>query len=547
MGVCRGRRPAGWIEFLMHKVLIADHLDPKVVEVFEARGVEARYHPELATDAAAFAEAIGACEGLAVRSAARVTAELLQHADRLQVIGRAGVGIDTVDVEAATARGIVVMNTPFGNTITTAEHSIAMLLALARHIPQANAALRAGEWARSRYVGSEVAGKILGVIGCGNIGAAVVERAVGLGMRVIVYDPYLPAARAESFGATRLDDLEQLLARADFVTLHLPRAKETRNLLSRERIAGMKPGAMLVNCARGGLVDEKALLVALESGHLAGAALDVFESEPAVDNPLPSLPNVVATPHLGASTVEAQEKVARQIAEQICDFLLEGTVANAINMPSVSATEAPLIRPWIAVVETLGTFAGQVTETSIQEIGIEYVGAVAERDIKPLTSALIAALLRPHLGGGVNMVSAPALARSRGVRVTESVSRDPRGAFGSYVLLTVKTERQTRTVAATLFSDGKPRIIQIKGVEMEALPQPHMIYATNIDQPGFIGALGTALGEAGVNIATFALGRAAVGGEAVTLLGVDAEPEEEVLERLRALPLVRQVKAVNFP
>lgn len=530
----------------MPSVLIADRLDPQVVEILSARGVAAEYAPQLAADPEALQRAIAGHQGLAVRSAAKVTRELLESADALQVVGRAGIGVDTVDVAAATARGIAVMNTPFGNSVTTAEHTIAMLLALARHIPQADAALRRGEWKRSTYVGTELRGKILGVIGCGNIGSEVATRAQALGMRVLVFDPYLPAENAEALGATRCTELEELLGRADVVTLHLPQTPETRDLLSAARIAAMKPGSRLINCARGGLVDEAALRQALEDGRLAGAALDVFATEPATGNPLLELHNVIATPHLGASTAEAQEQVGRQIAGQMADFLLDGTVVNAVNLPSVSAAEAPLIRPWFAVVEAIGSLAGQLTESSIHQIAIDYAGAVGERNTRPLTAALIAALLRPRLGEVVNMVSAPDIARSRGMGVVESVTSDQRGAFGSYVRLTVTTERQTRSVAATLFSDGKPRIIQIKGVEMEALPQPHMLYATNTDQPGFIGALGTALGDAGVNISTFALGRAEPGGEAVTLLGVDALPPEEVLDRIRALPLVRQVKALSF-
>jgi len=530
----------------MARVLVADRLDPKIVDVFASRGVEAGYRPELAEDPDALEKTVAGHEGLIVRSAAKVTGAVLEAGRDLRVVGRAGVGVDTIDIKAATSRGIAVMNTPHGNTITTAEHSIAMLFAVARHIPQANASLRAGEWARSRFVGSELLGKTIGIVGCGNIGSEVASRAVALCMRVIVYDPYLSAEKAETLGARRIDDLDELLGQSDFVSLHLPKAPETEGLLSAERLAAMRQGARLINCARGSLVDEEALAKALRDGHLAGAALDVFAQEPAIDNPLLELPNVIATPHIGASTAEAQDKVAVQIACQICDYLLDGAVANAVNMPSVSAAEAPLIRPWFAVVEALGAFAGQVTESSIKSIVIDYVGDVGERDVKPLTSALVAALLRPRLGNSINMVSAPDIARKRGIGLTHTATTDRRGAFGSYVRLTVVTERQTRSVAATLFSDGSPRIIQIKGVDLEARPQPFMLYATNVDQPGFIGALGTALGEAGINISTFALGRSEAGSEAVTLLGVDAPPEEAVLDTIRTLPLVRQIKLVRF-
>lgn len=529
----------------MVQVLIADRLDECAAKEFEARGVEVSYQPELAKDAEKFRTAVAEYDGLAVRSAAKVTAEVIGRAAKLRVIGRAGVGIDTIDVSAATARGIAVMNTPFGNTVTTAEHTVAMMAALARHIPQADASVRAGRWERSRFVGTELDGKSLGVVGCGNVGAAVVVRAIGLGMRVFAFDPFLPAEKAEALGATRVETVEELLERVDFVSLHVPRTESTKNLLSAERIARMKPGARLINCARGGLVDEEALHAALVDGHLAGAALDVFATEPVDDSPLLKLDNVVATPHLGASTAEAQVKVAEQIARQMCDFLLDGTVSNAVNLPSVTAAEAAQLRPWMAVAETLGTFAGQVTESPITEISIDFVGEAGKLNVKPLTAVLIAALLRPKLGDGVNIVSAPEIARERGMRVSENLV-DARGAFGSYMRLLVSTDRQTRSIAGAVFSDGKPRIIQIKGVGLEAVPQPHMIYATNVDQPGFIGAIGTVLGEAGVNIATFALGRSEPGGEAITLLGVDEAPDEQVLEQIRALPQTKQVKAVRF-
>ena len=530
----------------MPEILVADQLDPSVVDAITSRGVAVRYEPELAGDPDAFRREIGDVEGLAVRSGARVTADILDAAERLRVIGRAGVGVDTIDVSAATARGIVVLNAPFGNTVTTAEHTLAMILAMARHIPAADASLRAGLWKRKEFLGLELQGKTLGVVGCGHVGSEVANRARALGMRVLAYDPFLAPERAESLGVARIDSLEDLLGRADIVTLHVPRIDETRNLLSAARIAAMKPGARLVNCARGGIVDEAALVAALESGALAGAAIDVFEDEPATRHPLFGLPNTVVTPHLGASTAEAQAKVSLQIAADLCDFLLDGAIANAVNVPSLDAKEAKLLKPWIAVAQTLGTFVGQVTESSILKLAVEYVGNAGAQGTKSLTAAVIASVLRPALGEGVNIVSAPEIARRRGMRVTESVS-DARGAFGSYIELVVSTERQTRSIAGTVYSDGLPRIVQIKGVGLEARPQPHMIYTTNLDQPGFIGAIGTALGEAGVNIATFALGRSAQGGEAIALLGVDEPPEPAVLERIRRLPMVRQVKPVRFP
>ena len=530
----------------MSGILVADRLDPSVADVIRSRGVDVRYMPELATDPDALRRAVGDAEGLAVRSAAKITSDILDAAPELRVIGRAGVGVDTIDVATATARGIVVLNAPFGNTVTTAEHTIAMLLSLARHIPHADASLRAGRWERSKFLGLELMGKTLGVVGCGHVGSEVARRAMALGMRVLVHDPFLAPERAKALGVLRIDALEDLLGRSDIVTLHVPRTEETRNLLSASRIASLKPGARLINCARGGIVDEAALVAALQSGALAGAAIDVFEDEPATSHPLFGMPNTVVTPHLGASTAEAQAKVSLQIAGDLCDFLLDGAIAHAVNTPSLDAKEAQLLKPWMAVAQTLGTFVGQVTESSILSLSVEFAGEAGAHGTRPLTAAAIAAVLRPALGEGVNTVSALEIARQRGMRVTESVA-DARGAFGSYIELVISTERQTRSIAGTVYSDGQPRIVQIKGVGLEAKPQPHMIYTTNIDQPGFIGAIGTALGEAGVNIATFALGRAKQGGEAIALLGVDEPPDQSVLERIRRLPMVRQVKPVRFP
>ncbi|RMH51421.1 MAG: phosphoglycerate dehydrogenase [Alphaproteobacteria bacterium] len=530
----------------MPKVLISDALSDAAVQIFRDNGIEVDFRPELGRDPAALAEVIGGYDGLAIRSATKVTADLLARAGRLKVVGRAGIGVDNVDIPAASARGVVVMNTPFGNSITTAEHALALMFAVARQIPEADASTRAGKWEKNRFMGVEITGKTLGVIGCGNIGSVVAQRAIGLKMKVIAYDPYLSAERALELGVEKVEELDDLLARADFVTLHLPKNEKTANILSAERIARMKKGARLINCARGGLVDEAAVAEALRSGHLAGAGFDVFSVEPARDNVLFSAPNIVCTPHLGASTTEAQENVALQIAEQMSDYLLRGAISNALNAPSVTAEEAPILKPWIALAEVLGSFAGQVTETAIKAIEIEYVGRVGQLNLKPLTAALTAALLRPLVGeGAVNMVSAPLVARERGIRIAET-RRDELGAYGTYMRLIVTTDRMTRSVAGTIFSDGRPRFIQIKGIDLEAEPQPYMLYTTNTDTPGYIGALGTTLGALEVNIATFALGRAQKGGEAIALLGLDSELPPEILERIRALPQVRQAKFLRF-
>jgi len=530
----------------MPKVLISDALSDAAVQIFRDRGVEADFEPDLGRDADGLAAVIAGYDGLAVRSATKVTADLLARADRLKVVGRAGIGVDNVDVAAASARGVVVMNTPFGNSITTAEHAIAMMFAVARQIPAADASTRAGKWEKSKFMGVEIAGKTLGLIGAGNIGSVVATRAIGLRMRVIAYDPFLSAERATQLGVERVPDLETLLGRADFVSLHLPKTEKTAGLLSAAMIARMKPGARLINCARGGLVDEAAVAEALRSGALAGAAFDVFSEEPARENPLFDAPNVVCTPHLGAATNEAQENVALQVAEQMSDYLMHGAIANALNAPSVTAEEAPVLRPWINLAETLGSFAGQVTEHAIREIEIEYVGEVGDLNITPLTAALSAGLLLPLVGeGGVNMVSAPLVARERGIHITET-RKDPQGAFGSYIRLIVTTEVQVRSVAGTIYSDGKPRFIQIKGINLEAEPQPHMLYTTNTDEPGYIGALGTTLGDHGMNIATFALGRAEKSGEAIALIGVDEPVSPELIAEIGALGQVRQAKALRF-
>ena len=524
------------------RVLISDKLSERAVTVFKERGVDVDFCPGLSKES--LIARIADYDGLAVRSATKVSEKVIAAADRLKVIGRAGIGVDNIDVPKATARGIIVMNTPFGNSITTAEHTISLLLALARQIPEADRSTRASKWEKSRFLGVEVTGKTLGVIGCGNIGAIVASRASGLSMRVIAYDPFLSQERAVELGVEKVD-LDQLLRRSDFISLHTPLTDKTRGILDAEALAKTRAGVRIINCARGGLIDEAALRDALESGHVAGAALDVFQEEPAKQHPLFEMDNVVVTPHLGAATAEAQENVALQIAEQMSDYLIDGAVSNALNMPSISAEEAPRLKPLVTLAEGLGSFAGQLTTTNIEAVKIEYAGEVAEMNTKALTSAALAGLLRPLLSD-VNMVSAPALADERGLSV-DQVHQTKRGAYDSYVRLTVKTERQERSVAGTVFSDGKPRIIQIKGINMEAGFAPEMLYITNNDKPGFIGRLGSTLGEAGVNIATFNLGRTAPGGDAIALLEVDGGISDDVLHRIEALPHVIQVKPLHFP
>ena len=527
----------------MPKVLISDALSPAAVQIFKDRGIEADFQPALGKDKEKLAAMVGNYDGLAIRSATKVTSKVLEQARALKVIGRAGIGVDNVDIPAATARGIIVMNTPFGNSITTAEHAISLMLALARQIPEADASTRAGKWEKNKFMGVEIFGKTLGVIGCGNIGSIVADRAIGLRMKVIAFDPFLSQDRAADLGVEKVE-VDELFRRADFITLHTPLTDKTRNIVNAQAIKKMKKGARVINCARGGLVDEAALYDALKSGQVAGAAFDVFVTEPATENPLFNLPNVVCTPHLGASTSEAQENVALQIAEQMSDYLLRGAITNAINFPSISAEEAPKLKPFIALAEKLGSFAGQLTETGISKVQLAYEGAVAQMNTKALTSAGLAGLLRPMLGD-VNVVSAPVVAKERGI-VVEEVTREMPEDYESLITVTVTTERQTRHVSGTVFADGRPRIVNIKGIRMDAEFGPSMIYITNLDKPGFIGKFSSTLGEAGINIATFHVGRDALGGNAVALIEIDGDLPEDVLVKVRALPQVQQAKPLHF-
>ena len=527
----------------MPRVLVSDKLSPTAVQIFRDRGVEVDYLPDLGKDKEALLAAIGQYDGLAIRSATKVTEKLIGAADNLKVVGRAGIGVDNVDIPAASRRGIIVMNTPFGNSITTAEHAIALMFAVARQIPEANASTHAGKWEKNRFMGVEITGKTLGVIGCGNIGSIVAMRGVGLKMHVVAFDPFLSEARASEIGVEKVE-LEDLFARADFISLHTPLTDRTRNIISAEAIATIKDGVRIIICARGGLIDEKALVAALKTGKVAGAGIDVFEVEPAMENELFNLPNVVCTPHLGASTSEAQENVAIQIAEQMADYLVKGAVSNAINMPSISAEEAPRLKPFIKLAEVLGSFVGQVTEDPIQEVEILFDGATAAMNTRALVSAALAGLIRPQVAD-VNMVSAPVMAKERGVILSE-VKRDKSGVFDGYIRLTVKTADRTRTIAGTCFSDGKPRFIQIKGINLDAEVGEHMLYTTNPDAPGIVGLLGSICGKNNVNIANFQLGRNRPGGDAIALLYLDAPFPTNVLEELRANPKIDSAKPLRF-
>jgi D-3-phosphoglycerate dehydrogenase len=525
----------------MPKVLISDQMDPNAAEIFRAAGLEVDEKPGLSKDE--LKAIIGGYDGLAIRSATKVTADLLEAATNLKVIGRAGIGVDNVDIPAATARGIVVMNTPFGNSITTAEHAIALMFALARELPAADASTQAGKWEKNRFMGVELTNKTLGLIGAGNIGSIVADRAQGLRMKVVAYDPFLTPERAVVMGVEKVE-LDELLARADFITLHTPLTDQTRNILSRENLAKAKPGVRIINCARGGLIDEAALKDALLSGQVAGAALDVFVEEPAKANPLFGTPGLVATPHLGASTTEAQVNVAIQVAEQMSEFLTRGGVTNALNMPSLSAEEAPRLKPYMALAEKLGSLVGQLAHGSLAGLSIEAEGAAAELNLKPITGAVLAGFLRVH-SDTVNMVNAPFLAKERGLDVRE-IRHDREIDYHTLIRVTADTRSGPRSVAGTLFGNGGPRLVEIFGIKVEAELEGEMIYIVNEDAPGFIGRLGTTLGEAGVNIGTFHLGRRAAGDEAVALVSVDGHIEPEVVARIEALPGVKRVKPLRF-
>lgn len=523
------------------KVLISDKMDPNAARIFEERGcavdvITGETPEELKAR-------IGKYDGLAIRSSTKVTAEILDAATNLKVIGRAGIGVDNVDIPYASGKGVVVMNTPFGNSITTAEHAIAMIMALARQIPAANTRTQAGEWPKKYFMGVEVTGKTLGLIGAGNIGSIVASRALGLKMKVIAYDPFLTEDRAVELGIEKVD-LETLLSRADFVSLHTPLTDQTRNILSRERLENAKPGIRIVNCARGGLIDEHALKDMLESGHVAAAALDVFETEPATESPLFGAPNFICTPHLGASTTEAQVNVALQVAEQMSDYLVNGGVTNALNMPSLSAEEAPKLRPYMKLAEHLGSLVGQLAHGNLDTISIEREGAAAELQGKPITAAVLAGLMGEY-SDAVNMVNAPFLAKERGLDVRE-VRHDREGAYNTLLRVTVATSQGDRSVAGTLFGSDNARLVEIFGIGIEAELNGHMLYIVNEDAPGFIGRIGTLLGEHGINIGTFNLGRRDAGGEAVLLLSVDQEIPQDVVDAASKVEGVKLVKALEF-
>jgi D-3-phosphoglycerate dehydrogenase / 2-oxoglutarate reductase len=525
------------------RVLISDALSPAAVQIFRDRGIDVTFEPALGKDKDKLAEMIKDFDGLAIRSASKATAKLIEAAPNLKVIGRAGIGVDNVDIPAATAKGIIVMNTPFGNSITTAEHAIALMFALARQLPAADVSTQAGKWEKNRFMGVELEAKTLGLIGAGNIGSIVARKAIGIGMKVVAFDPYLSPERAVQLGVEKVE-LDALLARADFITLHVPMTEQTKNILSADALAKCKKGVRIINCARGGLVDEDALAAAIKSGHVAGAAFDVFSVEPAETNPLFGLDNVICTPHLGASTNEAQENVALQVAEQMADYLLTGAITNAVNFPSISAEEAPKLKPFVSLGEKIGGFLGQLTEAPIKSIRIQYEGEVANLNVRPITAAAITGVLRPFLPE-VNMVNAPMTAKEKGIQIDE-VKRNAEGDHESRIYIEVVAEDMPRNAAGTVYQDGKPRITEIRGIQMDAEFAPHMLYVRNDDKPGFIGKFGSLLGEKGINIATFNLGRDMPGGDAICFVALDEKIADDVLDAIHAIPHVKRARRLAF-
>jgi D-3-phosphoglycerate dehydrogenase/(S)-sulfolactate dehydrogenase len=525
------------------KVLISDDLSPAAVKVLRDAGLEVDVKVGLKPEE--LERIIDGYDALAVRSATKVTKQLLERAAKLKVIGRAGVGVDNVDLEAATRRGVVVMNTPGGSSVTVAELTVAMMLALARHIAQATASVKGGKWEKKKFQGHELAGKTLGVVGIGNIGSVVVERCIAMKMRAIAYDPFISPEAAAKLGVT-LVDLDGLWKQADVISLHVPLTEQTRNLVGTKVLSQMKPTALLVNCARGGIVDEKALAEALAKGTIAGAALDVFDKEPpAADHPLFKLDNFICTPHLGASTEEAQAAVAVAIAEQLALFLAQGVVKNAVNVPSVPKEILERVGPFLSLAEKLGSLAGQLVPAGVYEMRLEFAGEISSLPQRPITAQAMKGLLKHFMDVPVNEVNAPAIARERGIGVREERTAES-SDFASLLTLTVRGQGGAATVAGTIFGKRDARIVRVNQFDIDAVPEGEVIAIENDDAPGVVGNLGTTLGSAGVNIARIALARDAATRTAFSLVNVDSPAGPEVLERLRKLPHIRSARQMRF-
>ncbi len=522
------------------KILISDNLAAEGAKIFEEAGFEV--NARTSTPADEIMKIIGDYDGLVIRSATKITPELLEQATNLKVIGRAGAGLDNVNIPAASQKGVVVMNTPGGNTVTTAEHTVAMIMSLCRNIPQATASLKANKWEKKKFTGTELMGKTLGVIGLGNIGKNVAKRARGLEMKVIGYDPYMTEEMAHSLGVN-LVSLDEIYAGSDIITVHTPMTPETKHLINAETIAKMKDGVRLVNCARGGIIKEADLLEALQSGKVAAAALDVFEAEPPVDNPLLALDNVIITPHLGASTSEAQVNVAVMVANQMVEYLKTGVAKNARNMAAVSPEEMEKIQPYVSLGEKLGTFLGQVADGRANQVTMEYFGDAADLNSEPVTTAILKGFLSNF--ADVNYVSAPYLAKERGIKTSE-VKSNERPNFQNKITITIEGKYGKNSISGTLFNNRDPRIVMVDGMSLEAIPEGEMLIFRNNDKPGVIGSVGRSLADARINIARMQFGREEPGGKAISIVNVDSLVDAALLDKLATLPNVIDVRVARL-
>jgi D-3-phosphoglycerate dehydrogenase len=524
------------------KVLVSDNISAKGVEILKKAGLDVDVRTGMKPEE--LKACIGEYSGLVIRSATKVTAEIIEAATNLKVIGRAGSGLDNVDKVAASKKGIVVMNTPGGNTVTTAEHTIAMLFSVARMIPQATASMKAGKWEKKKFMGVELFNKTLGIVGLGAIGSQVAKKAQGLEMNIIAYDPFLSEEKAQEMGI-RKGSLDEVFEESDFITIHSPMTPETKGLINAATMAKMKNGVRIINCARGGIVNEQDLYEAMKSGKVAAAALDVLEKEPPENNPLLTLDNLICTPHLGASTEEAQENVALAVAEQIADYLVHGTIRHAVNFPSIPSDQVPRLQPYINLAEKLGSFSCQIFEGGATEISVEYYGDAATVNTAPITIAALKGYLSPILLETVNFVNAPFIAKERGIEVKESKSSDA-GDFFSKITIRIKAKNKERYVSGTLYSKKDPRIIEIDNFKVEIVPEGELLLMYNNDKPGVIGNIGNLLGKNNINIARMHFGRESAGGMAISVVSLDAKPGPEVLDQLKALPNILSIKQISL-
>lgn len=524
------------------RVLISDSLSKEAVEILQReKEFKVDVNTKLTPDE--LKKVIKDYDALLVRSATKVTADLIKAADKLKIIGRAGVGLDNVDVEAASKKGIIVVNTPGGNTISTAEHTFSMMMALSRTIPQADLSMKKGEWERKKFMGVELHGKTLGVVGLGRIGTEVAKRAIAFGMTVIAYDPYLSAEKAKDLGIENVD-LKALYTKSDYITVHTPLTDETKHMISDKEFAVMKKGVRMINCARGGIIDENALVKAIEDGRVAGAAFDVYENEPPKESKLIGLDKVVLTPHLGASTEEAQTNVAVEVANTVRDALLDRGVRNAVNVPCVDAEMYKVIEPYLKLVEKMGSIQAQLVEGHVKKVKIRYVGDLLKYDLLPLTVSIMKGILTPILQDTINYVNALVMAKERGINVVETKTADIRD-FANLIAVEVETDKMKNSIVGTLFTKVYPRIVKLNEFYVDSVPEGHMLFIQNNDVPGIIGQIGTILGKNGVNIAGMSFGRDEKGGQAVSILNIDSDVPKAVLEEMRKAKNIKEVKLVK--